>query len=48
MRAGSGVMLQYLEHFIKMLSKSYSSTLKEEREAIFKTGRTAKCGDDQS
>ena len=48
MSAGSEVMVQYLEHFTKMLSKSCSSVSEEEIEAIFKTAMTAKCGDDQS
>lgn len=48
MSAGSGVMVQYLKHFVKILSKSCSSILEEDIEAIFKTAMTTKCGDDQS
>lgn len=48
MSVGSGVMVQYLEHLIKMLSKSCSSILEEEIEVVFKTAMTTKCGDDQS
>jgi len=48
MNVGSGVLVQYMECFIKMLSKSSPSVPEEEIEAIIKSAVTTKCGDDQS